>query len=284
MKIHIATFFKIPLFIHWSWFLLIPFVIFLNEEIEAGLLIMLMAFLFVTLHEYGHCLMANVFNLTVRDVTLYPIGGVARLYFPPGGAKEEFFIALAGPFVNFVFAIIFICACFFVPAPAEFVSLTDLLKNYPLFFISSFGFFINVFMICFNMLPVIPMDGGRVLRACLTMILDYQLATLIAVRLAQMLCICLIFFGFYYKNLLIIVVFLLMFLASQNELMLANHYTNIYVMKQKVARALGRPELVNAELSEVIAALEDVEDEKIKELLQTRELIPLLRDIESQKS
>lgn len=282
MKIHLATFFGIPLFLHWSWFLLVLFVVIFNGEI--GFLIMLMAFLFVTLHEYGHCLMAKHLNLTVKDVTLLPIGGVARLQFPPGRAKEEFLIALAGPLVNFVFVIIFTIVCLSITTPEEFIDLKDLLINHTLFFVSVCGFSINLVMIFFNMLPIIPMDGGRVLRACLTMFLgNYQLATLIAVRLAQMLCICLIFLGIYWLNPLIFIIFFLMLLGSQNELMLANHYTSIHIVKQKVAQILERPELANAELSEVIAAIEDVEDEKIKELLQVKELIPLLRDVESQK-
>src|SRR5579863_9633729 len=105
MKIHLGTYFDIPLFLHWTWFLFLPIILMLNGVI--GLAIMFVAFVFVTLHEYGHCLMAKFLSLKVKDVTLYPIGGLARLQIPFNSPGKEFLVAIAGPAVNFVFASIF---------------------------------------------------------------------------------------------------------------------------------------------------------------------------------
>lgn len=280
MKIHIGTYFGIPAFLHWSWFLLIPFVLMTSGPV--GLIFIVAAFFFVILHEYGHCLMALKLNLRVADVTLYPIGGLARMQIPIGRAKEELLIALAGPIVNFVIAFLTIGACSFLTVP-EFTTFKELWANYPAYVILLAVVWINTMLFAFNMLPVFPMDGGRVLRSCLTMLLgDFMKATLIAVRTSQVLCMGLVFLGFYSGNFLFAVIFLFMMIGAQNELLVATYYTNIHTIKWKVGLVLGRPELALAPLSQVIEALEDVEDERIKELLKIDELLPVLKGVEGE--
>lgn len=281
MKFHIATFFGIPLFLHWTWFLMVPVMYFLGGIV--GLAVTMAAFLFVTLHEYGHCLMAKHLNMLVRDVTLYPVGGLARLHFPPGQPKEEFLVALAGPAVNFVLAIIFIGACLLTAPPpvAEVPNVQELWNNHPAFAIFIAGFWINVVMLVFNMLPTFPMDGGRVFRATAVWITnDFLGSTTFCVRFSQVICLGIVFFGFLYGFLWLGLIFLLMFVAAQNELVAARHCTAIHNIKWKASVVLGRPELAVAPLPEVIAALEDVKDEHVREQLQLDELIPLLKDVD----
>src|SRR5260221_14147433 len=100
MNLHAGTYFGVPLYFNFSWFIFMGFLGIFFDEINF--LIILATFLFAILHEYGHCLMAQYFGLHVEDITMYPIGGAARMDVPRGKAKEEFWITLAGPIVNFL--------------------------------------------------------------------------------------------------------------------------------------------------------------------------------------
>src|SRR6202035_39337 len=110
MSIKIGRFFGINLFIHWTFWLLPLWVVYTHAaEPNSGPLAFLLALLgalfgCVVLHEYGHALAARFFGIATRDVTLYPIGGVARLERMSEKPWEEFWIAVAGPAVNVVIA------------------------------------------------------------------------------------------------------------------------------------------------------------------------------------
>src|SRR5690242_19620273 len=106
----LTTFFGVPFNINWTWFLFILLVWSKEPEI---LLMLLSGFFFVTLHEYGHVLMAQWCKLKVVDVTLYPIGGVARIAFTYNDYKEELYVTIAGPLVNKVLAIVFFITSLF---------------------------------------------------------------------------------------------------------------------------------------------------------------------------
>ena len=120
----------------------------------------------VVLHELGHALMARRFGIGTRDITLYPIGGVARLERMPEKPLEEFLIALAGPAVNVVIAAVLAIAVLF----ELLFTLNSADTPFRYDFGSNFLFdllFANIFLVLLNMLPAFPMDGGRVLRALL---------------------------------------------------------------------------------------------------------------------
>jgi Zn-dependent protease len=139
----------------------------------------------VLLHEFGHALTARRFGIETEDITLYPIGGVARLHRIPRAPGAELLITLAGPAVNFVLAFLF----------AGLVSLDSATGS-----ISAFGEFIQELMVVnlvlglFNLIPAFPMDGGRILRALLSSWLGRAQATIIAARIGRTLA---IFFGVY---------------------------------------------------------------------------------------
>lgn len=146
-----------------------------------GILLICSVFGCVLLHELGHALMARRFGIGTVDITLYPIGGVARLQRMPRAPGAELMIALAGPAVNFAIAAL-IGAIFFVGASTLGLSwglgsfLGELLV-------------INLGLGLFNLVPAFPMDGGRVLRAVLSTALGRVQATRVASAVGQFLAV-----------------------------------------------------------------------------------------------
>ena len=149
-------------------------------------------FVCVTLHEYGHALTARRFGIETLDITLFPIGGVARLMKIPRVPWQEFLVAVAGPAVNAVIILLLGTVIVTLPAlgmpplgrllndPAALEQLAEA-TNQPsvLSFLLSM-LLVNTALIVFNMIPAFPMDGGRVLRSILAMGLEYRRATRIA--------------------------------------------------------------------------------------------------------
>lgn len=189
----------IPIYVH-STFLLLPMLtIWLNRE--GGLLSILFAeamllslFGCVLLHELGHAMMGRVFGIPTRDITLYPIGGVARMESTGRRPFEEVCIALAGPAVNLV--IVLLLSPFVAALALSGVSLrpTVALENGPLSLVGAYLAFLwvaNSVLMVFNLLPVFPMDGGRVFRAVLAVWMGLAAATEVAAAVALVLAILL---------------------------------------------------------------------------------------------
>jgi Zn-dependent protease/predicted transcriptional regulator len=137
-------------------------------------------FLCVVLHEYGHALTARRYGIKTRDITLYPIGGVARLERIPENPIEELWVAIAGPVVNLAIAAVLYVFLFLTNSPVTLQSLSFTSGSFLTRLLT-----LNLLLVGFNLLPAFPMDGGRVLRAILAMNMDHTKATQIAASVGQ---------------------------------------------------------------------------------------------------
>ena len=177
----------IDVYMHATFLLLIGWVAFSYwteqgtlQAVLSGVLFILLLFGFVVMHEYGHALTARKFGIKTRDITLYPIGGVARLERMPEKPIEELWVALAGPAVNVVVAILLFgylaVTRTIEPLTSLSVSNGSLIERLMI---------VNLWLVGFNLIPAFPMDGGRVLRALLGLRLEYVRATQIAANVGQ---------------------------------------------------------------------------------------------------
>jgi Zn-dependent protease/CBS domain-containing protein len=168
-----------------------------------GVGFLLAVFATVLLHELAHALVARRFGFATRDITLLPIGGVARLERMPELPRQEILVALAGPLVNVVLAGAFFVAFHLQHPRGSVLVSTELpIESAPLF---ARLFWVNVSLAVFNLLPAFPMDGGRVLRAVLAWRGDFVTATRRAAVFGQGLALLLGVVGVFTNPLLVFI-------------------------------------------------------------------------------
>jgi Zn-dependent protease/predicted transcriptional regulator len=223
--LHLGRYFGIPVSIHWTFIFILIF--FGWRGISSGLStaatlaflgFILLLFLCVLLHEFGHALMAKKFGIKTHSIVLLPIGGVASLEKMPDNPKEELLVAIAGPMVNIVIAILLYpfqdYTLLFPTNGAETV-----LFKAEIHYVISYLFVVNITLVIFNLLPAFPMDGGRIFRAILSFFMQAHKATKIAATIGQVLAVGFILVGLFSPgfNPFIIIIGLFIFLGAKSE-------------------------------------------------------------------
>ena len=231
----------IRLEVHWTFALLLiwaGFIEFQNSgnfervAVNQGFILVLMAC--VVLHELGHALTARKFGIKTQRIILLPIGGVATLDKMPEKPGQELLVALAGPAVNVVIAIIL---SLIIPIKSYFnfdnIMVEEMLYAPNLQNFLFYLFVANVMLVVFNLIPAFPMDGGRVLRALLAFRLSRVEATNIAASIGQALAIVFFILGFFVNPFLILIAFFIFFGAyGENQMVKQNSLLQGHLVKE----------------------------------------------------
>jgi Zn-dependent protease/CBS domain-containing protein len=218
--IHLRVHFTFPLIFIW---VILQFGVLTGQGVSGalfGVVVMLILFGIVVLHELGHSIAAQHYGIPVDEIVLLPIGGVAKLKRIPENPVQELVIAIAGPAVNFAIAIVLIVLNALlglsgrIDDPAALLTAIETLSPEAIFY---YVFVANLFLAIFNLLPAFPMDGGRVLRALLATRLPYPKATSIAVTIGQILAWVMGLWGFLGGGFFLIIIAIFIYLGASQE-------------------------------------------------------------------
>lgn len=218
--------------VHWSFVLIliwgaVAYSVATQNPVQGalyGVLVILLLFVCVTLHELGHALVASSFNIKVPTITLLPIGGMASLERMPEKPRQELAIAVAGPLVNIALLVLLtpLAWAVGVATGAPDVGLNPFgwlglsfrmgIANL-LYYLAA----VNLLLALFNLLPAFPMDGGRVLRALLAMNMPYVRATRVAVLTGRLMAIPLAIWGIVSGNILMLLIAFFVYVGGGAE-------------------------------------------------------------------
>ena len=275
--------------VHWTFTLLLIWVAFLEIQKGSDLnrillneALILVLFICVILHELGHALTAKKFGVKTKNILLLPIGGVATLEKMPEKPAQELWIALAGPAVNVVIAILLLLV---VPVRSYFnfdsIVLEEMLYEPTLQNFLFYLFIANVMLVVFNLIPAFPMDGGRVLRALLSFKLGRISATNIAASIGQGLAFIFFVLGLFFNPFLILIaLFIFLGAYGENQMVKQGDLLEGHVVKEATLTNITRLRPSN-NLKEVIDILlagteKDfvvIENEKILGILTQKDII-----------
>ncbi|NKQ34619.1 MAG: site-2 protease family protein [Chloroflexi bacterium] len=182
-----------------------------------GVVVILLLFVLVTLHELGHSFAAQYYGVPVKQIVLLPIGGLAQMAQIPENPKQEFVISTAGPAVNVVMAVLMgaMILVFNIPLTAPF---TGISLTFAVIF--SYIFYYNIMLALFNLLPAFPMDGGRIFRSLLAMKLNYVTATLIAGNVGRFIAVSMGIYGLLNGGIFLMLIALFIFSGASQEMMM----------------------------------------------------------------
>jgi len=228
----IAKFFGIPVQIHWTFGLIFVWVLYVGfrenwdwASIAWSAMFVLALFVCVVMHEFGHALTARKYGVNTRDIILSPIGGVARLDRLPEKPMQEFYVAIAGPLVN-VGIMAILSPYLLLVTSDQRAQLFSIFNNSNNVFVRDltpvdffvFGLiFLNGMLAVFNLLPAFPMDGGRVLRALLSIRLGRMRATRIAAYTGQVFAVLLLAYGIWESSPITAFIGVFVFFMAANE-------------------------------------------------------------------
>ena len=203
----------IPVRIHASFLLIVAWAVYAGlsgrgansalGSVAFMVLFTLLLFACVVLHELGHSLVAQQFGVKVHDITLWPIGGVARLANMPKRPLAEFVITAAGPLVNLILALLFGVAAVAAIGPERLLTMIATGRGWFRLIDAQDGTALlllltvqNLLLAVFNLIPAFPLDGGRLLRSFLAALLPFRAATRAASFVGQGLAVVLVGLGF----------------------------------------------------------------------------------------
>ena len=219
-SVRIAEVAGIGVFLHWTFLILLAALV--AAKVVAGSPVFdilgsvgftLALFACVVFHELGHALAARQFGIRTRDITLLPIGGVARLERIPEDPWQEFWVAIAGPAVNVAIAALLIAVLVLWGNVREIVEIEDFFAGPFLPRLIS----LNIGLVVFNLLPAFPMDGGRVLRALLATRMPRVRATHIAAGVGQFMAILFGVIGLVQQAWMLLFIAMFVYLGAQGE-------------------------------------------------------------------
>lgn len=278
----------IGVYLHWTFGLLITW-IFLSHlgagqsagQALVGVAFILALFTCVVMHEFGHALVAKHYGVRTRDITLLPIGGVARMERIPEKAMQEFWVSVAGPAVNALIA-----GTLFI-----FLTLFDHWQPVRTLQGLEGGFleqlmWVNLFIGAFNLLPAFPMDGGRVLRSLLATRMNRRRATVIAANIGQVLAILLGVIGFFYNPILVFIA-VFVYLGAQGEVDYVETQSALEGLHVRDAmmtrfRTLSAGDSVGTAVEELLAGAQQdfpvLEEGQVLGILRRNDLVKALTD------
>jgi Zn-dependent protease/predicted transcriptional regulator len=215
----IGEFRGIGVYVHATFLILLAFIVLsywaagqsVAHTLE-GVGFILALFACVLLHEFGHALTAARYGIKTQDITLLPIGGLARLERMPDDPIQELWVALAGPAVNVVIAAAIYAWLALATAVAPFEEIGVTTGSFLVRLMA-----VNIFLVIFNMLPAFPMDGGRVLRALLATRLEYTRATQIAASVGQAMALLFVLAGLLLPNPFLLFIALFVWIGAAQE-------------------------------------------------------------------
>ncbi|MCX6019766.1 MAG: site-2 protease family protein [Chloroflexi bacterium] len=198
-----------------------------------GVGLMLLLFVCVTLHELGHSLVARAFGIQVREITLLPLGGVAIMAKNPDKPLHELLIAAAGPLVNVVIAGVLI-AVLGADVRTSLLDAQGLIPDATSTSFSTLLFWLlaaNISLVVFNLIPAFPLDGGRMLRALLAMLLGFPRATRIATGIGQIIAVAIGVYGIINSQYLLVLTAVFIFFGASQENTAARSKTVLITQK-----------------------------------------------------
>jgi Zn-dependent protease/CBS domain-containing protein len=274
--------------VHWTFLILIAWVVAVHASRGAtvgatlgGIALVLTVFACVVLHELGHALTARRYGITTRDITLLPIGGVARLERMPEDPRQELAVAAAGPAVNVVIA----GALFALLAGTGVTRGLDAAVLVGGNLLAQL-MWVNVVLVAFNLIPAFPMDGGRMLRAALATRIAYARATRIAATIGQGLAVLFGFLGLFNGNPFLIFIAVFVYLGAQAEAQQAETRSALAGVSVRSAmmtrfRALAPTEPLQVAVDELLAGWQQdfpvVEDGQVMGMLVRTDLVRALK-------
>jgi len=220
----IGEFAGIPVYVHPTFLILVAWIMFVywsaGHSIRAvilGMMFTLSLFACVVLHEFGHALMARHYGIRTEDITLLPVGGVSRLERIPDLPKQEFYVALMGPAVSVLIAILLFLALRVAGASVSLSSIS-LSKWTAASFLTRL-MIANATLAVFNLVPAFPMDGGRIFRALLARYAGHEKATSIAAGVGHGIAVLFALLGLFTNPFLLLIALFIWIGATQEATM-----------------------------------------------------------------